>query len=263
MKKGMVKTPDEIAALLRGGKLLSRVLRELVRAVRPGVTTDTLDGLARRGIAKAGGRPSFLGYRVPGAPRPFNSAVCTSRNEEVVHAPALPGRPLAEGDLIGLDIGMEHPARDGYFTDMAVTVPVGTVGEGARTLIRVTRECLMRGVDAARAGARLSHIGRAVQEHAESHGFGVVRDLVGHGVGYAVHEDPRVPNYVDPDYPDLTLREGMVLAIEPMITAGEPAVRTSSDGWTVVTEDGSLAAHWEVTVAVTARGPRILTPLPV
>jgi methionyl aminopeptidase len=238
-------------------------LGKLVSQVKPGVSTAALDELAEKEILKAGGRPSFKGYRIVGVSKGFNSAVCTSINEEVVHAPAHPSRTLKTGDIIGLDIGMEHPATGGYFTDMAVTVPVGAAAPGDLRLIKITRECLERGIAAAVPGARISDIGRAVQTHAEKNGFGVVRDLVGHGVGYAVHEDPRVPNYVDPAYPDVVLKGGMVLAIEPMITAGDSAVRTLSDEWTVVTADASHAAHWEVTIVVTKDGAEVLTPLPI
>jgi methionyl aminopeptidase len=263
MKKGMVKTPEEIEAIHRGGILLSRVLGKLVARVKPGVTTADLDDLAEKEILKAAGSPAFKGYKVPGVRKGFNSTVCTSVNDEVVHGMAHPPRELKEGDIIGLDIGMRHPAADGFYTDMAVSVPVGKVSQEAERLMRVTRESLERGLSVIRAGVKLSQIGIAVQTHAEKHGYGVVRDLVGHGVGYAVHEDPKVPNYYDPEAPDMILKEGMVLAIEPMITAGNWRVRTLADEWTVVTTDKSLAAHFEVTIAVTKDGADILTPLPI
>jgi len=263
MKKGMVKTPDEIAAIKRGGELLSRVLGKLAARVKPGVTTAELDDLAEKEILKAGGRPAFKGYKIPGVKVGFNSTVCTSINDEVVHAPAHPDRTLKEGDIIGLDIGMQHPAADGYFTDMAISVPVGNVSKEAARLMAVTREAMDSGLGVIRAGMRTSQIGLAVQQHVEKHGFGVVRDLVGHGVGYAVHEDPKVPNYYDPGMPDTVLKTGMVLAVEPMVTAGDWHVDTLPDEWTVVTQDKSLAAHFEVTVAVTDDGIDILTPLPI
>jgi methionyl aminopeptidase len=263
MKSGIIKTSDEIAAIGRGGVLLGRVLGKIARHVAPGISTSDLDEIADKEIAKAGGRPSFKGYRLHGVKTAYNSSVCVSINDEVVHGLAHPGRILKEGDIVGLDIGMRHPANGGYFTDMAMTVPVGKVSGQAERLMIVTRECLERAISAVRAGARISDIGAAVQTHAEKNGFGVVRDLVGHGVGYAVHEDPRVPNYVDSDAPDLVLREGMVLAIEPMINAGGWEVFTADDEWTVKTEDGSLSAHFENTIAVTEDGCKILTPFPI
>ncbi len=260
MKSGIVKTPEEVRAIAKGGVLLSRVLGKIARRVAPGVSTADLDEIAQKEIAKAGGRPSFLGYRIRGVKAAYNSAVCVSINDEVVHGLAHPGRILKEGDIVGLDIGMEHPAKNGFYTDMAMTVPVGKISEKAAKLIKVTRECLERAIGAVHAGAHLSEIGKAVQSHAEKNGYGVVRDLVGHGVGYAVHEDPRVPNYVDTFTRDLILKEGMVLAIEPMINAGTWEVFTADDEWTVKTADSSLSAHFENTIAVTADGCEILTP---
>jgi methionyl aminopeptidase len=263
MNRGMIKTEKEIELIGRGGRLLSRVLGKVAAHVAPGVTTAQLDDLAEKEILKAGGRPAFKGYRIYGVKMAYNSTVCTSVNDEVVHGLAHPGRVLKEGDIIGLDIGMQYPAKDGLYTDMAMTVPVGKVSESALKLIRVTRECLERAISVVHAGARISDIGSAVQTHAESNGYGVVRDLVGHGVGYDVHEDPRVPNYVDQDYPDTILKKGMVIAIEPMINAGTWRVKTLPDGWTVKTSDGSLSAHFENTIAVTEDGCEILTPFPV
>jgi methionyl aminopeptidase len=257
----MVKTQDEIEVIGRGGVLLSRVLGKIARRVAPGVTTAELDDLAEKEILKAGGKPAFKGYKISGAPA-YNSTVCTSINNEVVHGLAHPGRALKEGDIIGLDIGMVYPAVDGFYTDMAMTVAVGKISDKAARLMKVTRECLERAISVVHAGAKMSDIVNAVQQHAESNGYGVVRDLVGHGVGYAIHEEPRVPNYVGPDTREMTLKEGMVLAIEPMINAGTWEVETLDDGWTVVSADGSLSAHFENTIAVTKDGCEILTPFP-
>lgn len=262
MPKGTVKTKEEIELIARGGALLSRALGKVARHVAPGVTTAELDEIAEKEILKAGGRPAFKGYRVHGVKQAYNSTVCTSVNDEVVHGLAHPGRVLKEGDIIGLDIGMQYPANGGLYTDMAMTVPVGKISDKAARLMKVTRECLERAIAVVHAGARLSDIGAAVQAHAEKNGYGVVRDLVGHGVGYAVHEEPRVPNYVDADTPDIMLKEGMVLAIEPMINAGTWEVFTEDDGWTVKTADRSLSAHFENTIAVTKDGCEILTPFP-
>jgi methionyl aminopeptidase len=263
MKKGMVKTPEEIEILRRGGKLLSRVLGKVAAHVAAGVTTSELDGIAEREILKAGGRPAFKGYRIRGVKTAYNSTVCTSVNDEVVHGLAHPGRVLKTGDIIGLDIGMQYPAAGGLYTDMCVTVPVGPIGPPAARLVKITRECLERAVSVVKPGARISDISKAVQTHAENNGYGVVRDLTGHGVGYDVHEEPRVPNFVDSDSPDTLLKEGMVIAIEPMINAGGWEVVTADDGWTVKTADGSLSAHWEMTVAVTRDGCEIITSLPL
>jgi methionyl aminopeptidase len=258
----MGKTLEEIEMIRRGGVLLSRVLGKVARRVAPGVATAELDDIAEKEILKAGGAPAFKGYKIHGVKQAYNSTVCTSINDEVVHGLAHPGRALKEGDIIGLDIGMQYPAVGGFFTDMAMTVPVGKIADKAAKLMKVTRECLERAIAVVHAGAKLSDIGNAVQKHAEGNGYGVVRDLVGHGVGYDVHEEPRVPNYVDHDYPDVMLKEGMVLAIEPMINAGTWEVKTLADGWTVVTLDGSLSAHFENTIAVTKDGCEVLTPFP-
>ncbi|MEK7546128.1 MAG: type I methionyl aminopeptidase [Patescibacteria group bacterium] len=250
---------EEIAKLREGGAILSEILGELCLMVKPGVSTAELDLHAEKRMRDAGGEPSFKGYKAGGSV-PFNGTVCTSINDEVVHAPPHPGRKLKEGDIIALDIGLRYK---GLCTDMAVTVPVGKVSEKALKLIRVTKESLMAGVDAVRPGAKIREIGRAVQPVVERAGFGVVRALVGHGVGRAVHEEPSVPNYDDPDMPRVTMKEGMVLAIEPMVTEGSWEVDLGADEWTFSTEDGSLAAHWELTLVVTQDGYEILTPLPI
>lgn len=252
-------TEKEIDALREGGKLLGEILGELARMAAPGVSTAELDAHAEKRMRDAGGEPSFKGYKAGGSV-PFPGTVCTSINAEVVHAPPVPGRVLREGDIISLDIGLRYR---GLCTDMAVTVPIGNVPEKTLKLIRVTRESLMAGLDVIRPGAKIRDIGRAVQPVVERAGFGVVRALVGHGVGHAVHEDPHVPNFDDPDSPKIVIKKGMVLAIEPMVTEGSWEVRLAKDRWTILTEDRKLAAHWEVTVAVTEDGHEILTPLPV
>lgn len=249
----------EIADLREGGKLLSEILGELARMAVPGASTADLDAHAEKRMRDAGGEPSFKGYKAGGSV-PFPGTVCTSLNEEVVHAPPVPGRILKEGDVLSLDIGLRFK---GLCTDMAVTVPVGKVSDKTLRLIRVTKDSLMAGVDAVRPGAKIRDIGRAVQPVVERAGFGVVRALVGHGVGHEVHEDPNVPNFDDPDGPKVVIRQGMVLAIEPMVTEGTWEVEMKRDRWTIVTVDKKLSAHWEVTVAVTGEGCEILTPLPV
>lgn len=255
-----IYSDKEIADLREGGKLLGEILGELVAMVKPGVSTADLDAHAERRMREAGGEPSFKGYAA-GGDVPFPGTVCTSINDEVVHAPPVPGRVVKEGDVISLDIGLRYK---GLCTDMAVTVPVGQVPEKVLKLIRVTKESLLAGIDVIRPGARIRDIGKTIQPIVERAGFGVVRALVGHGVGHAVHEAPNVPNFDDPDMPRIGIRKGMVLAIEPMVTQGSwEVVLDPRDKWTIRAADRRLAAHWEVTVAVTDDGYEVLTPLPV
>lgn len=250
---------EEVGRLREGGAILSRILGELTAMAKPGMTTAELDAHAERRMREAGGEPSFKGYKAGGS-HPFPGTVCTSINNEVVHAPPVPSRAVKEGDILSLDIGLRY---QGLCTDMAVTVPVGTVSAEALRLIRVTRASLLAGVDVVRPGRRIREIGRTIQAMVEREGFGVVRDLVGHGVGHGVHEDPRIPNYDDPDLPHVKIKKGMVLAVEPMINAGSWEVEMLDDHWSIRTADGSLSAHFEVTIAVTDEGYEILTPLPV
>ncbi|MDP9111407.1 MAG: type I methionyl aminopeptidase [Candidatus Eremiobacteraeota bacterium] len=243
-----IKSPREIETMRRSGKITGKVLADLMRAAKPGMTTRDLDAMAERGIRALGGLPTFKGYHG------YTAAICTSVNAEVVHG--IPGdRVLLEGDLLSIDIGT---TLDGYVSDSAVTIPIGEISAQAQRLLDVTQQCLMLGIAQMLKGRRLGDIGNAVQQHAEKNGYGVVRELVGHGVGTKMHEDPQVPNYGRPGS-GVELRPGLVLAIEPMITEGDYAVQTLEDGWTVVTADGKLAAHFEHTIAVTEDGPRILT----
>ena len=231
------------------GRLVGEVLTELTARVKPGVTTAELDELAEARIRKAGATPAFKGYHG------YPATICASINEEVIHGIPSGRRVLNEGDVISIDVGA---SLDGYFGDSAVTLAVGKVSESAATLLRVTEESLFKAIDRVRPGGRISDIGHAVQAHVEAYGFSVVREFVGHGIGQRMHEEPQVPNYGEPGRgPRLT--EGMVLAIEPMVNAGKPAVKVLGDGWTAVTRDRSLSAHFEHTVAVTAGEPWILT----
>ncbi len=255
----MVKTPEEIAILRKGGALLAKALAAVVAEAKPGATTGDLDALATRIIREGGGEPSFLGYKTRAKDRPFPTTMCTSINHEVVHAPATPSRTLRTGDVVGFDIGARY---EGYCTDMAITVGIGETSKEARRLMSVTRESLMRGLAVVRPGAWISDIGRAVQECVERNGYSVVRALVGHGVGEKVHEDPRIPNFFDARMKPVRIEEGMVLCIEPMVNVGDFEVGTLPDGWTIATVDGSLAAHFEVTIVVTKKGFDIITPLP-
>jgi methionyl aminopeptidase len=242
------KSPAEIARMRPANALVAEILAELREAVHPGGTTAELDALAERRIRDAGGVPAFKGYHG------FPATICASVNEQVVHG--IPSaRALVDGDILSIDLGA---VVDGYYGDAAVTVPVGEVSERAERLLRVTEESLYKGIAQARVGGRVSDIGHAVQEHVEAHGFSVVREFVGHGIGVAMHEEPQIPNYGDPGRGP-RLAEGMVLAIEPMINLGKAAVKVLDDGWTAVTRDGSLSAHFEHTVVVTASGPVILT----
>jgi methionyl aminopeptidase len=239
---------EEIDAIREAARLVARTLTMLGREIRPGVSTQRLDELAESFIRDHGARPAFKGYRG------FPASICPSINDEVVHG--IPGaRTLAEGDIVGMDVGVE---KDGYYGDAACTFPVGKVGADVERLLQVTREALMRGVAQAKAGNRVGDISHAIQSHVEAHGFSVVRSLVGHGIGRHMHEEPQVPNYGTPDRGP-RLMAGQVLAIEPMVNVGAPDVVTRPDGWTVVTKDGSLSAHFEHTVAVGAEGPEILS----
>ena len=243
-----MKSSREIETMRRSGKITSKVLGDLMRTAKPGMTTRELDALAEKGIRALGGVPTFMGYHG------YPSSICTSVNREVVHG--MPGDyVLADGDLLSIDIGTTF---EGYVSDSAVTVPIGNISQTARRLLTVTQECLMHGIAQMYKGKRLGDIGAAVQKHAEANGYGVVRELVGHGIGTKMHEEPQVPNYGTAGA-GMELRPGLVLAIEPMITEGTFAVETLKDGWTVVTADGKLAAHFEHTIAITEEGPRILT----
>ena len=241
----------EIEKLRRVNQLVAQVLAELRRMAVPGVTTEDIDSAAERLVRAEGAEPAFKGYHG------YPATVCVSANEQVVHG--IPSkRPLVEGDILSIDMGAK---LDGFFGDCAVTVPIGRVSPEAAELLRVTEEALFHGIEAVKPGARVSDIGAAVQQHVEAHGFSVVREFVGHGIGTSLHEEPQIANY-GPGGRGPRLAEGMVLAIEPMVNAGKPAVKVLSDGWTAVTRDGSLSAHFEHSVVVAATGCEILTLLP-
>ncbi|MBU0531463.1 type I methionyl aminopeptidase [Patescibacteria group bacterium] len=253
------KTQSEIEIMREGGALLSRALEAAVKMVKPGVKTNELDAVAEAVIREGGGVPSFLHYRGSAVEPEFPCSLCASVNDEIVHGAASRGVELKEGDIISLDLGCEYK---GLFTDMAMTVPVGEVNKPAFDLMKATRQALYDAVDAVKVGGSISDIGHAVEKSVAPHGYGIVRALVGHGVGHAVHEDPRIPNFVDPSSKNVKIVEGMCLALEPMITLGDYQVTTKDDGWTVATADGSLSAHFEVTVVALKSGTEILTPLP-
>ncbi|OLB19220.1 MAG: type I methionyl aminopeptidase [Gemmatimonadetes bacterium 13_2_20CM_69_8] len=246
-----IKSPREIETMAAAGRVVAATLALVQRQVRPGVSTEELDRLAEGFIrSHPGARPSFKGLY------DFPATLCTSINAEVVHGIPSPKRVLREGDLLSVDVGVW---LEGLHADSAATFPVGKVGPDAERLLRVTQEALAAGVDQARAGNHVGDIGHAVQQVAEAAGYSVVRELVGHGIGASFHEEPQVPNYGKPRRGP-RLVPGMTIAIEPMVNVGGPEIRTLDDKWTVVTQDGSLSAHFEHTVAVLADGPpRILT----
>jgi methionyl aminopeptidase len=243
------KTPEQIEKMAASGSLLVRCLRLLQSSVRPGATTEDLDRAAEKFIRSQGAEPAFKGYRG------FPGSICTSVNSMVVHG--IPGpQELKRGDVISIDVGV---VRDGWVSDAAITVPVGQISPEARRLLDTTRDSLIEGTAQVRPGNHLGDVSAAIQRRVELDGFSIIRSLVGHGIGRDMHEEPQIPNYGEPGRGPL-LEEGMVLAIEPMVNAGGPLVRMGDDGWAVYSQDGSLAAHFEFTVAVTADAPRVLTP---
>jgi methionyl aminopeptidase len=251
----ILKDAREIDLMRQAGRIVARGLQLLEGAVRPGVSTADLDLVFEKHVRDSGAVPTFKGYRG------FPASICASINEEVVHGIPSPGRVLAEGDIISLDAGATFK---GYVGDAAITVGVGRISDRARRLIEVTRQSLEEAIKVVRPGARLTEIGAAVQGYAERHGYSVVRDFVGHGIGRDMHEAPQVPNFVDPGRShafEYILKPGLVIAIEPMVNEGTFEVHTLKDRWTVVTDDRRLSAHFEHTVAVTAEGNEVLTRL--
>jgi methionyl aminopeptidase len=243
------KTPAEIDKMARAGDILVRTMDLVAGKIRPGVTTADLDAAAEKYIRSQGATPAFKGYRG------FPGSICASPNDMVVHG--IPGRfRLSRGDTLSVDIGVIY---DGWVADAARTFPVGEVSPVAAKLLEVTEESLFKAVEQCRPGRHLEDVGHAVQEHVEAAGFSIVRSLVGHGIGRSMHEEPQVANYGRPGK-GVMLEEGMVFAVEPMTTAGRHMVRMGDDGWAIYSQDGSTTAHFEFTIAVTADGPRILTP---
>jgi methionyl aminopeptidase len=272
-----IKSKEEIKIIKEGGRRLAAILRRLKEEVKPGVSTAYLEELAEKMIKEVGGRPAFKNYPMGGGIF-FPSALCVSIDDEVVHGASLPDRILEEGSIVDLDIGMEwpidntlreklqvpvnpHSKEGGFFTDMCVTLPVGKISKEAQNLLRVTEECLNKALKVIKPGKRINDLARVIERHAESNGFGVVRDLVGHGVGYYAHEEPDIFNFsIHPESDEnLVLKEGMVIAVEPMINAGDWRVKMAANGYTFVTKDGSYSAHFEHTIAVTENGCEILT----
>ena len=250
------KSPMEIERMQASGRLVARILAALHDAVEPGVTTMDLERAAEAMIRDAGATAAFKGYYVPAVGKRFPAALCTSVNDEVVHGIPSRRRVLREGDIVKVDCGV---LLDGYYGDSATTIPVGRIAPETERLLRVTREALDLAVAQMVEGRRLFDLSGAVQRHVEGNGFSIVKEFVGHGIGRELHEDPQVPNHVDPKMRNVRLRTGMVFAIEPMVAAGAPGTRILGDKFTAVTKDGSNAAHYEHCVAVTGEGPRLLT----
>jgi methionyl aminopeptidase len=251
-----IRTRREIEAMRDSGKHVAEILLALRERAQPGIATSELDAVAARLIERRGLVSSFLGY-APGGLPPYPATVCVSVNDEIVHG--IPGqRVLEEGDIVSLDFGV---MLDGFHGDSAVTVAVGPVEDSTELLLKTTRSALYRGIETMLPGHRLSDIGHAVQAEAESAGFSIVRDFVGHGIGREMHEPPQIPNYGAPGR-GLRLRSGMVFAIEPMVNVGGPGVKMKDDQWTAVTADGTLSAHFEHSILITDNGPEILTAMP-
>ena len=250
-----IKTQEEIAVMREGGSRLAYVLKQAATAAQPGVSAKDLNVLAERLILSSGGEPVFKGYRISGVKSSFPASICISVNDEVVHGIPRGDLILREGDIVGLDIGMR---REGLVTDMAVTIGIGKISSDAERLIRATREALDIGIAAVKPGARIGDISSAVEARLKKDNLGIIRDLAGHGVGYELHEEPLIPNYGRPGT-GLELREGMVIAIEPMATLGGWRITLDDDEWTFRTRDRSLAAHFEHTIAITKNGAEVLT----
>ncbi|MGH7837075.1 MAG: type I methionyl aminopeptidase [Candidatus Binataceae bacterium] len=249
-----LKNAEELALMRTASRIVAEVLSQLVAAAKPGVSTLELDRLAEELTRGKGARPAFKGYKPHTVE--YRHSLCASINEEIVHGIPRAGRKLKSGDIVGLDFGVSY---EGFFGDAARTIAIGPVSSEAERLMKVTREALYAGIEQARMGNRISDIARAVQRTAEGAGFSVVTEFAGHGIGRKLHEEPQVPNYFRPGMPNPRLQEGMVLAIEPMVNQGTPHLEILDDGWTAVTADGKLSAHFEHSIAITAAGPEILS----
>jgi len=255
-----LKSEAEIEVMRQGGHKLAVILQKLVKMVKPGLSTAVLEEFALKAIAEVGGEPAFKDYPMGGGIL-FPSALCISINDEVVHGAAWPERTLRSGDIVDIDIGMRWPKDNGMYTDTCYTVGVGKISQAAKKLLRVTEESLYRGIKQAKIGSTLNDIGKVIEEYCLNHGYGVVKDFVGHGVGFLAHEEPDVFNYEigAKARENLVLEEGMVIAIEPMINIGTWRIKIADNGYTALTADGSLSAHFEHSVAITKKGPIILT----
>ncbi len=243
-----IKSSEQIGKMRQASEILVGAFAEIKPYIKPGITTKQLDDIARKRITSSGARCAFLGYKG------FPKSICTSINEEIVHG--IPSdRVLKEKDILSIDVGVEYK---GYFSDAAITIAVGRIGPKITKLIEITKDALYKAIDRVKLGGRISDISCVIQEHVEKNKFSVIRDFVGHGIGANLHEDPQIPNFGQPGM-GVRLKEGMVLAIEPMVSYGKPEIEILDDGWTAVTLDRSFTAHFEHTVAITTQGPEILT----
>ncbi|MFA7654194.1 MAG: type I methionyl aminopeptidase [Candidatus Magasanikbacteria bacterium] len=271
----LIKQPYEIKQLIAGGHIIGEILGKLAKMTKAGMTTWEVDKAAEEMIIKAGGKPSFKGYMSHHYDPPFPTTICASRNHELVHGIAKKETILQNGDVFSIDIGMEYPigkskiqnsksqTTRGWFTDTAITLAIGEIDQKVRELMRVTRQALEVGIKAVKPGHSVAEIGKAIETYVKSQGkYGIIRDLVGHGVGHEVHEEPRVPNYYDKSLEKFILKPGMVIAIEPMISLGGEEVETGPDGWTIEMSDGSTCAHFEHTIVVTRFGREVVTRRP-
>jgi methionyl aminopeptidase len=250
------KTAAELEKMRRSGLLVWQILQKLKEMVVEGLSTMELEVAAAKMMDEAGAKPAFKGYYVPAAGEAFKFVLCTSVNSEIVHGMPNPKRLLKSGDIVSIDTGVK---LDGYYGDSAITVPVGEISEETRRLLQVTQDSLELAIDQVRSGKRLFDVCGAVEQHVKSNGFSIVREYVGHGIGTQLHEEPQVPNYIDRKNENPRLKEGMVLAVEPMVNAGGAEAVVLKDKWTAVTKDGSNSAHFEHCVAVTGNGPWVLT----
>ena len=265
-----IKQPHEVEKIREGGKILAEVLFKISQMVKPGANALEIDMEAERLIREAGGIPAFKGYRGRKSDPPFPSTICASVNTDLVHGIATKEKVFKNGDIFSIDIGMQYPAGsgegqggNGYFTDTALTISVGEIPEETKQLMAVTKKALQVGIDSIKIGGTIADIGKAIESYVNSAGkYGIVRDLVGHGVGHAVHEDPRVPNFYDETLHDWKIEPGVVIAIEPMITMGGYKIKVADDGWSISTADNSLNAHFEHTIVVTKDGPEVVTRRP-
>lgn len=263
----LIKTPEEIKLIKQNGKIIGKILDDLANMCKPGVSVKAVDLAAEKMILEAGGVPAFKGHKTRFADTAFPGTICASINEELVHGIPKEGVVLKDGDIFTIDIGMIYPAptpgKRGFYSDTAVTVPIGKIPAKTRELLRVTQESLEEGIKAVKPGNTVADIGRAIENYIKSQGkYGIVRDLVGHGVGHEVHEEPRIPNYYDRNLDYIILKPGMVIAVEPMVSLGTWKVTTADDGWTIVMSDGSLSAHFEHTIIITKSGNVVATRRP-
>ncbi len=257
------KSEDDIQNLIENGKRMGEILEMLAALCRPGVSTFEIDKEAEKLIRKSGGKPAFKGYKTHVSDRPFPATICASLNEELVHGIPRRNVILKDGDIFSIDIGMQWPARGGVFTDTALTIPIGKIPEKIRKLLDVTRKALEKGIAAVKPGNSIASVGKAIESYVKSQGnYGIVRDLTGHGVGHAIHEDPYIPNYYDRNLESMKFEPGMCVAIEPMIALGDWRVKTMPDGWTIKMADNSFSAHFEHTVIVTESGNVVATRRP-